>query len=318
MVNAMTAAVLAMGTTVGVLLPSAGLAPSETQPVSWTSWEIETGDGFGFVGTIARCGDLVLLADVRRGVVHRYDLAGQQSLAVFGPAVVGQLMGIVPDCPAGTLYVFSVTPDGTGSVAKQIDLDTGTQSTEYPLPANFLPRSAAWIEPGSIFIGGLWGLPGSDDTARTYYEGRLLGVRLLTATGVTEPVLTPYELACIGGPACTLAMAVSLVRAHQLPVISNGLLLGGVFTMIYGVGWIIATDTSVARFAVMTVAFVLTLALGYVRFVRRQAVSALPGGRSIGDGEGLADIEQRVRQLEERMNDAANALGHKSDRSQLP
>ena len=116
----------------------------------------------------------------------------------------------------------------------------------------------------------------------------------------------------------TLAMAVSLVRAHQLPVISNGLLLGGVFTMIYGVGWIIATDTSVARFAVITVAFVLTLALGYARFVRRQAVSALPGGRSIGDGEGLADIEQRVRQLEERMNDAANALGHKSDRSQLP
>ena len=34
----------------------------------------------------------------------------------------------------------------------------------------------------------------------------------------------------------TLAMAVSLIRSDQLPVISNGLLLGGVFTMIYGVG----------------------------------------------------------------------------------
>jgi hypothetical protein len=50
----------------------------------------------------------------------------------------------------------------------------------------------------------------------------------------------------------TLAMAVSLVRADQLPVISNGLLLGGLFTMLYGVGWIVATDTSIVRFLVMT------------------------------------------------------------------
>lgn len=112
----------------------------------------------------------------------------------------------------------------------------------------------------------------------------------------------------------TLAMAVSLLRADQLPVISNGLLLGGVFTMVYGVGWIIATNTSVARFIVMTVALLITLALGYIRFVRRQAIPALPGGRSLGNDEGLADIEQRVRQLEERMNEAANALGHKNDR----
>ncbi len=115
----------------------------------------------------------------------------------------------------------------------------------------------------------------------------------------------------------TLAMGVSLVRADRLPVISNGLLLGGVFTMVYGVGWIVATDTSVARFVVMTVALVITLALGYVRFARRQAILVSPGERSIGDGEGLPDIEQRVRHLEERMNEAANALGHKSDRSQL-
>ena len=62
----------------------------------------------------------------------------------------------------------------------------------------------------------------------------------------------------------TLAMAVSLVRANQLQVISNGLLLGGVFTMLYGVGWIIATDVSKARFVVMAIALVITLALGYV------------------------------------------------------
>jgi hypothetical protein len=103
----------------------------------------------------------------------------------------------------------------------------------------------------------------------------------------------------------TLTMAVSLVRADQLPVISNGLLLGGVFTMVYGVGWIIATDTSVSRFVVMTVALAITLALGYVRFVRGRADS----GQMAGAGEGSGEMERRLRELEERMNEAADALG---------
>jgi hypothetical protein len=107
----------------------------------------------------------------------------------------------------------------------------------------------------------------------------------------------------------TLAMSVSLVRAEQLLVISNGLLLGGVLTMVYGVGWIVATDTSVSRFIVMTVALVITLALGYVRFVRRRATAAATAGAA--GGEGLADVERRVRELEGRLNDAATALAHK-------
>jgi hypothetical protein len=113
----------------------------------------------------------------------------------------------------------------------------------------------------------------------------------------------------------TLAMAVSLVRADQLPVISNGLLLGGVFTMLYGVGWIIATDTSITRFFVMTAALVITLGLGYVRFVRRGTTSPDAAGSAIPESEGLAQIERRVRELEERMNQAAHALGHKPDSS---
>ena len=113
----------------------------------------------------------------------------------------------------------------------------------------------------------------------------------------------------------TLAMGVSLVRADQLPVISNGLLLGGVFTMLYGVGWILATDTSITRFLVMSVALVITLGLGYVRFVRRRTVSPVTVGSGVAEGEGLADIERRVRDLEERMNQAAHALGNKRDSS---
>lgn len=107
----------------------------------------------------------------------------------------------------------------------------------------------------------------------------------------------------------TVAMAVSLLRAVQLPVISNGLLLGGVFTMVYGVGWIIATDSSTVRFFVMTAALAITLGLGYVRFVRQQhrgPVESVASGPSIGNA---SDLERRVRVLEDKMTRAAGALG---------
>lgn len=107
----------------------------------------------------------------------------------------------------------------------------------------------------------------------------------------------------------TLAMAISLIRADQLPVISNGLLLGGVFTMLYGVGWIIATDVSMVRFVVLTVALGITLALGYLRFVRTERTTAAHADVDAPDAEGLADMERRLRALESRMQEAARVLG---------
>lgn len=103
----------------------------------------------------------------------------------------------------------------------------------------------------------------------------------------------------------TLAMACSLVRADELPVVSNGLLLGGVFTMLYGIGWVIQSDSTVGRFAVITVALLVTLVLGYLRFVR--------GGRrveagGVAPGAGSTELEQRMGELERRMNEAARAL----------
>ncbi len=109
----------------------------------------------------------------------------------------------------------------------------------------------------------------------------------------------------------TLALVVSLVRSEQLAVISNGLLLGGVFTMLYGVGWIAFTGTSIIRFLVMTVALVITVGLGYVRFVRQSKISPMVDGLEILHGSGLTDIERRVSDLEGRMDDASNALGQK-------
>jgi hypothetical protein len=107
----------------------------------------------------------------------------------------------------------------------------------------------------------------------------------------------------------TLVMAISLLRAVQLPIVSDGLRLGGVFTMLYGVGWIVATDASVTRFLVLTVALAITLALGYVRFARPGG--SVPANDRESEQGGLRDLDQRVRNLEERMDDAASALGRR-------
>ena len=112
----------------------------------------------------------------------------------------------------------------------------------------------------------------------------------------------------------TLTLVVSLVKAVQLQVISNGLLLGGVFTMLYGSGWIAFTGTSTLRFLVMTAALMVTLVLGYVRFVRKGKMSPTTEGEQIKKVDNLGEIEHRIRDLEARMNDAAKALG-KKDRS---
>lgn len=111
----------------------------------------------------------------------------------------------------------------------------------------------------------------------------------------------------------TLVMGVSLVRSDQLRVISNGLLLGGLFTMIYGVGWIIFSGESVARFIVIVFALLVTLALGYLRFVRGREAEALPvagGGPAIATGiEDTGELVARIEALERRTSAAAEALG---------
>ncbi len=118
----------------------------------------------------------------------------------------------------------------------------------------------------------------------------------------------------------TLVMGVSLIRSDQLRVISNGLLLGGLFTMIYGVGWIIASGESVMRFVVIVLALAVTLALGYLRFVRGRE-PAVAGGQvpsgvaiagesgGIAPAAGVAELADRVAALESRQAAAAAALG---------
>lgn len=118
----------------------------------------------------------------------------------------------------------------------------------------------------------------------------------------------------------TIVMGISLIRSEQLRVLSNGLLLGGLFTMLYGTGWVIFSGNSTARFVVIAFALAVAIGLGYVKFVRQRAAKAA-GIAAASTGEGalsqtgeIGDLGRRVAALEARSAAAAAALSGEQPR----
>ena len=117
----------------------------------------------------------------------------------------------------------------------------------------------------------------------------------------------------------TALMAISLFLPEHMRVFSNGILLGGLFTVVYGTGWSFAGGDSQARFFVVLVALILSVVFGYLRFVRGRhepaatavaiAGTAARVEASPADTAVLSVLEARVSALESRAAAAARALG---------
>jgi hypothetical protein len=61
-------------------------------------------------------------------------------------------------------------------------------------------------------------------------------------------------------------LIITLALSERLGVVADGLLLGGIFTLLYGIGRGIATDSNQYRFIVAAVGLFVTIALGYIKF----------------------------------------------------
>lgn len=68
-----------------------------------------------------------------------------------------------------------------------------------------------------------------------------------------------------------LVLIFSLTLTKYLGVITDGTLLGGVFTLLYGIGVGMATDNNKYRFIVAGVGLAITLLLGYLKFTRQSS-----------------------------------------------
>ena len=107
----------------------------------------------------------------------------------------------------------------------------------------------------------------------------------------------------------TVVLAVSLWRPAQMAVISNGLLLGGIFTMIYAVGQSLGSGAGqVARFFVALAALVVTVGVGYLTFIRRTpSAESLPAADQ-GESGASGELGERVAALERRLEALGRAL----------
>jgi uncharacterized protein HemX len=104
----------------------------------------------------------------------------------------------------------------------------------------------------------------------------------------------------------TVLMAISLFLPETAKVFSNGILLGGLFTVLYGTGVSFTGGNNWARFFVVLAALLLSLGIGYLRFVRgRKAVAAAAEGAAAPSTE----IEARVAVLESKLAAIQSAFG---------
>ena len=108
----------------------------------------------------------------------------------------------------------------------------------------------------------------------------------------------------------TLVMVASmLIPSESIPVITNGILLGGLFTMIYAVIMSLSATNDWARLAVIAGAFVVTVGVAYWKFaVRKTPPTALPAGRPDQTSPVDPDLPERVDRLERRLDDLRKAL----------
>lgn len=63
-------------------------------------------------------------------------------------------------------------------------------------------------------------------------------------------------------------LALSLTVLHPLILISDGVLMGGVFTLLYGIARGFMSENDKYRFMVVTIGLVIAVLLGYIRFIK--------------------------------------------------
>jgi hypothetical protein len=63
-------------------------------------------------------------------------------------------------------------------------------------------------------------------------------------------------------------LVVSLVFAHRFLLISDGLLLGGGFTLVYSIGSGMAAGDAKYRFIIASIGLLITVVVGYLKFIK--------------------------------------------------
>ncbi|HTK39428.1 MAG TPA: Gmad2 immunoglobulin-like domain-containing protein [Patescibacteria group bacterium] len=85
-----------------------------------------------------------------------------------------------------------------------------------------------------------------------------------------------------------IVLVIALLSADRAGVIAEGLLLGGIFTLLYGIGRGMITDSNKYRFLVAGVGLLVTLILGYIKFLHRKKAPKPPQFEQGSTATGVA------------------------------
>lgn len=90
--------------------------------------------------------------------------------------------------------------------------------------------------------------------------------------------MKPYSrnVSIISLTAAVILLGISLLYEKRIKLIADGVLLGGVFTLMYSLGQSFAAENSKFSFGVVSVGLIIVLYLGYHRFVREHGTPAKP------------------------------------------
>jgi hypothetical protein len=87
-----------------------------------------------------------------------------------------------------------------------------------------------------------------------------------------EDAMKPYNrnVSIISLIAAIVILVLSLTLLGKIKMIADGILLGGVFTVVYSIIRGLMTQNSQFRFLIVTVGIIIAFILGYVKFIRRK------------------------------------------------
>lgn len=74
--------------------------------------------------------------------------------------------------------------------------------------------------------------------------------------------------------AAMIFLAIGVIYAERFEVIADGFLLGGIFTLLYGIGRGLMTDSDAFRLIILTVSLIMAIGLGYWKFVKPKEESS--------------------------------------------
>ena len=131
--------------------------------------------------------------------------------------------------------------------------------------------------------------PGPPDTASAEFKANPSDADIEKASSAQKAYDTAYQaysrnvsMVSMGGAVLLLALSLGLERKNK--VMANGILLGGLLTLVYGVARGFASRDTTTLFITLTVALALVMVLGFRRFRRPRGESGSAGSPRPGAG----------------------------------